>query len=394
MQVLSVNVDGTEDDDLVRNWAAGLGLTYPLLQDVNNQVWSQYGMGYIPHNTLLDTNMNVLYTNFGFNEPLLLSYINGYYQPAYAHDITLNQGFMQMGVDTLIITSQSTNPGSHNLEVYATIESMDGAYIDSLMLYDDGAHNDGAVGDGIYGNSMLAPIVEQEFMVGIKSIDLDHIVTVQFDDLERFTTIGPISVNGCIEAFRVSNRIYYQLELTNNGSTAAAQSVQAKVTVNDPYASGILNDFQNFGTIDAGQTVTSAANFGVTTVNLPANHTFVFHVEIFSNNSSYWEDSTSVAVGLSELDEITPKVFSLKQNYPNPFNPKTTIEFSIPKSEYVELKIFDISGKEIQTLVSENMNSGTYQYDWQASDAVASGIYYYVIKAGEYTDTKKLVLLK
>jgi len=365
-----------------------------MLQDVNDQTYVQYGQGYIPHNTILDTSMMVIYTAIGWNKNAVLNQLNTYYQPAYTNNITLSHGYMQMGVDTLVITSQSTNPGSHNIEIYATLLSTDSSYVDSLMLYDDGAHNDGAAGDGLYGNSMLAPMIEQEVMVGVKTTDLDNTVTTSFDDLERFSTIGPLSVNGCIEILRVANRIYYQMEITNNGATTAAKNVQAKITVSDAYATGILNDFQNFGTINAGSTALSSANFGVTTVNLPANHTFVFHAQIYSNNSMYWEDSTSVFVGISNLDDQIPQVFSLQQNYPNPFNPKTTIEFSIPKTEYVKLKIIDVKGKEVQTLVSDNMSAGVYKYDWNAADNVASGIYYYVIKAGEFTDTKKLVLLK
>jgi len=397
MQVLSVNVDDTEDDNTVRNWASNLGLTYTLLQDVNDQVYYQYSPGpphYIPHNVLLDTAMQVIYTAIGWNKNAVLNQLNTYYQPAYTNNISLSHGYMQMGVDTLVITSQSTNPGSHNIEIYATLLSIDSSYVDSLMLYDDGAHNDGAAGDGLFGNSMLAPIIEQEVMVGTKMYDIDNSVEIVLNDLDRFTTIGPLSVNGCIEILRVSNRIYYQMEIRNNGSSTAARNVQAKITISDPYVTGMLSDFQNFGSISAGSTGLSSGNFGVTTVNLPANHTFVFHAQIYSNNSLYWEDSTSVFVGISEADDQIPQVFSLKQNYPNPFNPKTTIEFSIPKAEYVELKIFDAKGKEIQTLVSDNMSAGVYKYDWYAADNVASGIYYYVIKAGEFTDTKKLVLMK
>ena len=379
------------------NWANNLGLTYPLLQDVNDFIYYQYSPGpphYIPHNVLLDTSMQVIYTAIGWNRNAVINYINNYYQPAFANNVSLSYGYMQMGLDTLVITSMMENPGTHNVELFAKFESMDGSYVDSLELYDDGAHSDGAANDGLFGNSMLAPMIEQEVMVGLKTIDIDFTVTVVFDDLERFTTIGPLQVNSCVEMFRVSNRIYYQLELRNDGSVTAANNVQAKIRVNDPYATGILNDFQNFGSIGAGQTATSSGNFGVTTSNLPDNHTFVFHVEIFSNNSSYWEDSTSVVVGLSELDNIVPTVFALKQNYPNPFNPSTTIEFSLPKAEFVELMIFDINGKEIQTLVSENMTAGTYHYEWQDTETLASGIYYYSIKAGEFTGTKKLILLK
>jgi N-acetylneuraminic acid mutarotase len=84
--------------------------------------------------------------------------------------------------------------------------------------------------------------------------------------------------------------------------------------------------------------------------------------------------------------------FSLHQNYPNPFNPSTTIEFSLPTSALVTMKIHNIIGEEITTLVSEKLAAGKYEYKWDASN-MPSGIYFYKIKAGNFTDLKKMVLL-
>ena len=88
-----------------------------------------------------------------------------------------------------------------------------------------------------------------------------------------------------------------------------------------------------------------------------------------------------------------PHTFSLHQNYPNPFNPNTTIRFALPKSMHVELRIYNTLGDVITTLVDREMTSGTYAIPWNAS-GMASGVYFYRLKAGEYTETKKLLLLK
>jgi hypothetical protein len=85
--------------------------------------------------------------------------------------------------------------------------------------------------------------------------------------------------------------------------------------------------------------------------------------------------------------------FKLNQNYPNPFNPKTNIEFSIPKSEFVTLKVYNIIGEEVVTLVSEKLAAGRYSYNWDAG-SLASGIYLYRIQAGNYVDVKKMILMK
>ncbi len=89
----------------------------------------------------------------------------------------------------------------------------------------------------------------------------------------------------------------------------------------------------------------------------------------------------------------TAKEFSLSQNYPNPFNPTTSISFALPKASHVSLKIIDIIGREIATIVSEELPAGSYTRQWNAEN-MPSGIYFYRLQAGSYTQTKKLVLLK
>jgi hypothetical protein len=85
--------------------------------------------------------------------------------------------------------------------------------------------------------------------------------------------------------------------------------------------------------------------------------------------------------------------FELYQNYPNPFNPSTTIEFDLPKSGEVSLKVFNILGEEVATLVSERLSTGSYSYEWDASN-LASGIYLYRLQAGDYVETRKMVLMR
>jgi polyhydroxybutyrate depolymerase len=85
--------------------------------------------------------------------------------------------------------------------------------------------------------------------------------------------------------------------------------------------------------------------------------------------------------------------FALEQNYPNPFNPITTIEFTLLKSEYVELKIYDLLGKELSTLIAKKLNSGNHSYTFYGKN-LASGIYYYHLLAGNYQEVKKMILLR
>jgi len=99
--------------------------------------------------------------------------------------------------------------------------------------------------------------------------------------------------------------------------------------------------------------------------------------------------------GSNEQDNLNGEVtdFSLKQNYPNPFNPSTTIEFDIPASGFVSIKIFDISGKEVYTLVNTEVSAGRHKAEFNAS-GISTGVYYYKLVSGNFTSVKKMLLIK
>lgn len=98
---------------------------------------------------------------------------------------------------------------------------------------------------------------------------------------------------------------------------------------------------------------------------------------------------TSVGGGTTAI----PEQLELSQNYPNPFNPRTTIRFSIPRSEFTALKIFNLLGQEVSTLVSEKLSAGTHRFEW-SPQGMPSGVYFYRLQAGDFAETKKLLLLK
>lgn len=90
---------------------------------------------------------------------------------------------------------------------------------------------------------------------------------------------------------------------------------------------------------------------------------------------------------------VIPKLYSLSQNYPNPFNPITTINFQIPELSFVTLNVYDVLGNEIVTLVNEEKPTGSYEAEFDATN-LPSGIYFYKLQAGDFIQTKKMILLK
>ncbi len=98
-------------------------------------------------------------------------------------------------------------------------------------------------------------------------------------------------------------------------------------------------------------------------------------------------------MGIHQTNNEIPEEFSLSQNYPNPFNPATSIKFDIPEKNYVRLVVYDISGKEIEALIDEELSAGKYDVNWNAAN-YSSGVYFYRIEAGSFTDVKKMLLIK
>ncbi|MBM2839711.1 MAG: C-terminal target protein [Bacteroidetes bacterium] len=114
--------------------------------------------------------------------------------------------------------------------------------------------------------------------------------------------------------------------------------------------------------------------------------------------SQLWIKETGKGFSAQQIESLIPSAYRLDQNYPNPFNPTTTIRYAIPNSGPVTLKVYDITGREVNTLVNEQKNAGTYEVRFDARNtsgkALASGVYFYQIKTGGFSQTKKLLLLK
>lgn len=110
-------------------------------------------------------------------------------------------------------------------------------------------------------------------------------------------------------------------------------------------------------------------------------------------NGRYTAVEGSGVIGIQPIGNELPSAFGLFQNYPNPFNPTTRIRFSLPESGNVILKVYDISGREVATLVNHKMHAGTYETDFNAS-GVSSGVYFYKLISGYFVSTKKMLLIK
>jgi phosphatidylserine/phosphatidylglycerophosphate/cardiolipin synthase-like enzyme len=118
-----------------------------------------------------------------------------------------------------------------------------------------------------------------------------------------------------------------------------------------------------------------------------------FYLQEFA--ARYYEAGGTDSILISSVaDEYSaPSTYLLYQNYPNPFNPATTIRFQIPFRQRIELKVYDILGREVATLINEEKLAGVYEVTFNASN-LASGVYFYQLKTKDFMESKKLLLLK
>jgi hypothetical protein len=130
------------------------------------------------------------------------------------------------------------------------------------------------------------------------------------------------------------------------------------------------------------------------TMKEAGNAEIIVYAGMFENTSNgakiYKLEKT---IGIQMLSTEIPEGFSLSQNYPNPFNPSTKIKFALPNSSIVKLAVYDMLGREVSSLVNEQLQPGTYEYEFEAS-GLNSGVYFYKIESNNFTETKKMLLIK
>ena len=141
------------------------------------------------------------------------------------------------------------------------------------------------------------------------------------------------------------------------------------------------------GFVEGKGTTTETQTYSYVDKNLLAGK-YAYRLKQIDFDGTY-EYSDIVEVEVNNI----PTQFSLEQNYPNPFNPTTTISFSILSSAFTSLKVYDVLGNEVATLLSEEKPAGSYEVSFNAS-GLTSGIYLYKLQAGNVTETKKMTLMR
>jgi hypothetical protein len=146
------------------------------------------------------------------------------------------------------------------------------------------------------------------------------------------------------------------------------------------------SNWEKIGFVEGNGNSNSPKNYQFVDKKLYGGSRFIYRLKQIDNDGKFsYSDEIEI--------EVIPNEYKLAQNYPNPFNPVTNFEFQIPAGGLVTLKICDILGNEVAAILNEELEAGFYRYQWDAS-GLASGIYFYQLKAGNFTETKKMILLR
>ena len=295
--------------------------------------------------------------------------------------------------DTLFIKAQVSNSGGHSIMVYAKILNEGNSVSDSLQLYDDGFHFDKDPNDNIWGNAkLLSGLGEDMYRVEVYTYDSYASTLIKGNFFNYFTTVGPVVFDNYEIVQNGANFFTLKYALKNKSLTYTVPIVKAVVLTTDNNVTNTPG-YSQFGDIAPGE-VKSQVSFPVIIYTQDNSSNINFKVNVFSNNRFFWSDSfTVLPVGITEEESNLPIEYALKQNYPNPFNPDTKIKYQIPELSFVILKVYDVLGNEIKTLVNEEKPAGTYELTWNAIN-LPSGVYFYQLRAGKYVETKKMILLR
>ncbi|OGU77187.1 MAG: hypothetical protein A2V93_12490 [Ignavibacteria bacterium RBG_16_34_14] len=309
--------------------------------------------------------------------------------PPYIKNESLNLSYCRPLIDTLRISAIENNPDNHTSNVYAQLLNPNDSLLNEFQLNQTDSTFDGEL--------FFATSDENFYKIRFKQTGLD--IPSNFyssNNKLKFTTAGPLKMDS-VAYVKISN-VQYGVKpyVKNYGTSMTISGAKIRLYCDDPWIFSIGSGYSNLPDIIPGATVAANNWILVQVIDSLFNDQFNFIAEITSNGWPYWKDTLQLIippVGVEEELYEIPTEFLLSQNYPNPFNPNTKIKYSIPQSSNVVIKVFDILGSEIETLVNVEKPAGTYELNWNAAN-LPSGVYFYQLKAGSFVETNKMILLK
>src|SRR3990172_1343722 len=316
------------------------------------------------------------------------------------HHIWLNEGFATYS--EAVYLEAKSGSAAYNSQIQSEMNSAKNAQgsiwvqnISSVGMIFNGARSyakgacvlhmlRGVVGDSVFFNIMKTYADDPSLAYGVATTeDFQEIAeTVSGEDLDYFFQAWIYGEN------------YPEYTVNWNGSKISGNLYKISLTINQS-----VNTNPSFFTMPVKIKIsTSLGDTVVTLLNDAQKQSFQF--DVLGNPSSIKFDDGNwilkTLLSVTGIEDVpTSLQYNLEQNYPNPFNPSTKIRFQIPGAGFVTLKVYDILGKEVSTLINEHKPQGKYEVEFHPSDKnLSSGIYYYSLRAGNFLKTRKMLFIK
>ncbi len=305
----------------------------------------------------------------------------------YGHSLTTDKKAYSFLNDSVKIKAIIENPNSHPLSVKLLFEGGNGAVVDSTDMFPVDLTKD----PSWEGKWIIKNLPEDIYWISLKVTDNTNGTNFTNKHLTRITTklieLGQITCN------QISDHTYKIQPGFKNSGTSNLLNLAINLKSKDPLIKSITPEQTILSYIKPGQTRKTS------TFTVLADTTFTGRLNlsfsISSDGWTYWVLDTTIAIiptGVEQVETL-PLAFGLEQNYPNPFNSVTTINWQIAKTSKVTLKIIDIIGRTVAMLVDEQRPQGKYETQFKAA-TLPKGIYFCQLKAGEFSQTRKMILLE
>ncbi|OGU67880.1 MAG: hypothetical protein A2W30_02685 [Ignavibacteria bacterium RBG_16_36_9] len=302
--------------------------------------------------------------------------------PPYISDASLNLRYCRPLLDSVKICAFEKNPDNHTSNVFAKVTTSNDSLIREVQLIQS---------DSIFTVSLFPNSAKEEFYkINLQQNGIDIPSKIFLTNRLRFTTAGPVVLDSITWSYNSSFK-YYVIKpyIHNNGNDFTISNPLVEITSGDSWITSILGPY-TYPSLPPGGTTTGAMFRVIVDSTFPGY--FNFKARIGVDGWYYWVDSITIVTNVEE-EQALPISYGLYQNYPNPFNPSTKIKYSIQQASQVQVKVFDVLGNEIETLVNEEKPTGTYELTWNAAN-LPSGVYFYQLKARDFINTKKMILMK
>lgn len=311
----------------------------------------------------------------------------------YVQHPEVDKMYARVNIDSVLFRTRFLNPFNIQFTSHIIFFNPDSTQIDSLVLYDDGTHGDSLSNDGLYAEYIPPRSIEDFYSISVSNIEL-HTQRYNIERNKcRFTTAGPVKLDSISYRKGLLNYHYVKPFVHNWGTTKTIPNPSLRLSSADPWIVSLGSGGAAMPNIapDSSVSISTWITISVDESIFPGY--FNFKAEIMSDGRVYWIDSTKMIITEVRGEEIHPTAFKLEQNYPNPFNPSTKISWQSPVNAHQTLKIYDVLGNEVTTLVNEYRSAGNFEIEFNAS-GLSSGIYFYQLKVGEFISTKKMVLIR